>query len=147
MAKATDGTSISNNQKSLLIRILLHLVVEELQLDASLAEQLLALSTDVVLALADHTLDAAVDDEHGTGAAGSHAAVERGAVEGDAATCGLADGVLLGMYGADTVCRDMSVGIDGLAEEVAHLVAMWKAAGRAHIARHQQLLVLHDDAA
>ena len=112
---------------SLLVRILLHLVVEKLNLYAGLAEEFLALSTGMVFALADHTFDAAVDYEHGAGAAWGHAAVERGAVEGYATAGGLADGVLLGMHGTDAMGRDMAVGIDGLAEQVSHLVAVWQA--------------------
>ena len=98
--------------------------MEELELDAGLTEEFLALGTAVVFALADDAFDAAVDNQHGAGAAGGHAAIERGAVEGDAATRSLTDGVLLGMDGADAMGRDMAVGVDGLAEEVSHLVAV-----------------------
>ena len=146
VAEATTGANANSmSNKTLLIRILLHFVVEELELDAGLVEKFLALGTAVVFALADHTFDAAIDDEHGAGAAGCHAAVERGAVEGDTTAGGLADGVLLSMHGTHAVCRNMAVGIDGLAEEVSHLVAVRQAAGRTHVAGDQQLLVLHDD--
>ena len=100
----------------LLVVVLLDFVVEEFQLHAGLAEELFALGSGVVFALAHYALDAAVDDEHGAGAAGGHAAVEGGAVEGYTTSCRLAYGVLLGMYGAHTMGGDMAVGIDGLAE-------------------------------
>ena len=132
---------------SLLVGVLHHLVVEEFELDARLAEQLFALLAGVVFVFAHHTLDAAVDDEHCAGAAGCHTAVERGAVEGDAAPRGLADGVLLGVNGADAVVADGTVGVDGLVEQVAHLVAVGQARGRADVACDEQLAVLDDDAA
>ena len=55
--------------------VLLHLVVLIFQLDAHGAEHLFGLGAVVVAAFAHHALDAAVDDEHGAGAAGGHAAV------------------------------------------------------------------------
>ena len=131
----------------LLVVVFLDFVVEEFQLHAGLAEELFALGSGVVFALAHYALDAAVDDEHGAGAAGGHAAVEGGAVEGDAAAGGLADGVLLGMDSADAVGGDAAVGFDGLAEEVSHLVAMGKAGGGADIAGDEELAVFDDDAA
>ena len=108
----------------LLVVVLLDFVVEEFQLDACLAEEFFALGAGVVFAFAHYALDAAVDDEHGAGAAGGHAAVEGGTVEGDAAASGLADGVLFGMDGADAMGGDAAVGFDGFAEEVSHFVAM-----------------------
>ena len=100
----------------------------------------------MVLAFAYHTFDAAVDDEHGTSAAGGHAAVQGGAVEGYATSCGLANGVLLGMDSTDTMGGDTSVGFDGATEEVSHFVAVGKAGGGAHIAGDEQLAVLDYDA-
>ena len=111
--------------------------MEKFQLDTGLSEEFLALGAGMVFALADDPFDAAVDDEHGAGAARGHAAVERSAVEGYAAAGGLADGVLLSVDGADTVGGDVAVGIDGLAEEVTHLVAMRQSRGRTDITSNQ----------
>ena len=131
----------------LLVGVLLDLVVEELDLDAGLGKEFFALGTGMVFALADDAGDAAVDDEHGAGATGGHAAVEGGAVERDAAAGGLADSVLLGMDGADAVVGDAAVFLDGLAEEVPHLVAVREAGGGPDVARDKELAVLDDDAA
>ena len=57
---------------------------EEIELDAGLAEHLFGFGAGVVFVGADHTDDAAVDDEHGAGAARCHPAVKGGSVEGDA---------------------------------------------------------------
>ena len=130
-----------------MVVVLLDFVVEEFQLDAGLAEEFFALGTGVVFAFAHYALDAAVDDEHGAGAARGHAAVEGGAVEGDAAAGGLADGILLGMDGADAVGGDAAVGFDGLAEEVSHLVAVGKTRWGTDIAGDEELAVFDDDAA
>ena len=48
---------------------------EELQLHAGFAEHLLRLGAGMVLFLAHHTGDAAVDDEHGADTAGGHSAI------------------------------------------------------------------------
>ncbi len=130
-----------------MVVVLLDFVVEEFQLDTGLAEEFFALGAGVVFAFAHNALDAAVDDEHGAGAAGGHTAVEGGAVEGDTAAGGLADGVLLGMDGADAVGGDTAVGFDGFAEEVSHLVAVGEAGGGADIAGDEELAVFDDDAA
>ncbi len=135
------------NFQFLLVVVLLDFVVEEFQLDAGLAEEFFALGSGVVFAFANYAFDAAVDDEHGTGAAGGHTAVEGSAVEGDAAAGSLADSVLLGMDGADAVGSDTAVGFDGLAEEVSHLVAVGKSGGGADIAGDKKLTVLDDDTA
>ena len=133
--------------EGLLVGVLLDFVVEEFELDAGLAEEFFAFGASVVFAFADDALDAAVDDEHGACAAGCHAAVEGGAVEGYAASGGLADGVLLGMDGADAVGGDMSVGVDGLSEEVSDFVAVRESGGRADVAGDEELAVFDDDAA
>ena len=135
-------SKVLNPNTSLLI-ILHHLIRKELQFDAGLAEHLFGLLSGVVFVGADHADDAAVDDEHGAGAAGSHAAVEGGAVEGDAQLGGLADGVLLGVDGAHAVLGDGAVFVNHLFELVAHLIAMRETFGRAHIAGDEDLAVAH----
>lgn len=128
-----------------MIVVLLDFVVEEFQLYTGLAEEFFALGASVVFAFAHYALDAAVDDEHSAGAAGGHTAVEGGAVEGNAAAGGLADGILLGMDGADAVGGDAAVGFDGFAEEVSHLVAVGKTRGGANIAGDEELAVFDYD--
>ena len=95
----------------LLPLVLLHFVIFVNQLDAHLFEHLLGLGAVVVAAFAYHADDAAVDDEHGAGAARSHATIEGGAVEGDAEFGGLADGVLLGVDGTHAVLGEAAVNI------------------------------------
>jgi len=85
------------------------LFVDILQLDAGIAEHLFGLGAGVVAVFADHVLDAAVDDQHGAGAAGGHLAIEGGAGQGDAELGCLADGVLLGMNGADAMLTGVAV--------------------------------------
>ena len=88
----------------------------------------------MVTALAYHAGNAAVDDQHGTGAAGGHAAVEGRAVDRDAPLGGLADGVLLGVDGADAVGGDAAILVEHLLELVPGLVAVGKTGGRAYVA-------------
>ena len=145
-AKVRQRSSVAWEAGGLLVGVLLYLVVEEFQLDTCLTEEFLALPSGVILALAHHALDAAVDDEHGAGAAGGHTAVEGGTIKGDAATGGLADGVLLGMDGTDAVGGGATVLFDGLAEEVSHLVAVRQPRGGTDIAGDEQLAVFDDDA-
>ena len=133
--------------RELLVGVLLHLVVEEFELNTRLAEELLAFGAGMVFALTDHALDATVDDEHGAGATGGHAAVEGGAIEGDATASGLADGVLLGMDGAHAVGGDAAIGLKGATEEVSHLVAMGQARGGADVSGYEQLTVFDYDTA
>ena len=109
--------------------ILLNFVVFVDQFDTHLAEHLLGLCTIVVAAFAHYAFDAAVDDEHGTGAAGRHAAVERAAIQGDAPSGGLTDGVLLGMNRADAVLGDATILVDDLAEKVSHIIAVGQSLG------------------
>ena len=101
----------------------------------------------VVAAFGDYAFDAAVDDEHGAGAAGGHAAVEGGAVDGDAASCGLADGVLLCVDGADAVLGDGVVFVEHALELVAGFVAVGEAHRGADVAGDEDLVIAGDDAA
>ena len=70
----------------------------------------------MVTAFAHHADDAAVDDEHGAGAAGGHAAIEGAAVQGNTPSGSLADGILFGMDGAHAVLGDAAIFMDDLAE-------------------------------
>ena len=96
--------------------VLLYFVVLILQLNTHLLEHLLGLGAVVVAAFAHHTDDAAVDDEHGAGAAGGHAAIEGAAIQSDASTGSLADGILLGMDGAHAVLGDAAIFMDDFTE-------------------------------
>ena len=131
----------------LLPLVLLHLVHQVDNLHPGLGKHGQGVGTVVVFSLAHYPLYAAVDDEHGTGAAGGHAAVEGCPLDGDAILGGLADGVLLGMDSADTVLGDGAILVYHLLHLVAHLVAMGQASRGAHIASHQDAIVLGYDAA
>ena len=96
---------------------------------------------------ANHPFDAAVDDEHGAGAAGGHPAIEGAAFQRDAAAGGLADGILLGMNRAHAVLGDRAVFMEHFLHQVADFVAMGQALGRADITGDQHLLVAYDHAA
>ncbi len=71
--------------------------------DARLLEHFQRVSLVMVVHFAYNALDAAVDDEHGAGAARSHLAVYGGTVYGNAAFSSLTDGILLGMHRAYAV--------------------------------------------
>jgi len=101
----------------------------------------------MVAALADYPDYAAVYYQHGAGAAGGHAAVEGRAVDGNAVFGGLADRVLLGVYGADAVGGHAAVLMEHFFELMPHFVAVGKARGRAYIAGNQELVVPGDNAA
>jgi len=101
----------------------------------------------VVLELANNPLNAAIDDEHGAGAAGRHAAIQGAAFERDAQSGSLADGVLLGMDGSHAVVGYMAVGMRHLFEEMSYIVAVWQPHGRTHVSGYQYLLVAGNDAA
>ena len=143
----TKVLSLTSYVPSSLFVVFHHLLGEEIQLHAGLAEHLLGFGTGVVFVGTDHTDDAAVDDKHGAGAAGSHAAVERGAVEGDAQLGGLAYGVLLGVDCAYTVLGDGAVLMNGLLELMTDLIAVRKPFGSTHIAGDQNLAVTDHHAA
>ena len=78
----------------------------------------------MVFALAEYPRDPATYDEHGTGAAGGHPAIQCGSVEGDAPLGGLADGVLFCMDGADAVLLLFAVGVDHRVVEMADFIAV-----------------------
>ena len=77
--------------------ILLQFVVLVVELNTGCLEHFLRLPAGMVFALTNDTPDPAVDNQHGTGAAGCHAGVDRSAVDGYAKFGGLANGVLFGV--------------------------------------------------
>ena len=101
----------------------------------------------VVTPLAHNPDYTAVDDEHGAGSAGGHAAVQSRPFYGDAPFRRLTDGVLLGMYSSYAVGGDGAVLVKHLLELVADFVAVGEARGRPHITRYQELVILGDDTA
>jgi len=101
----------------------------------------------MVPALAHHPNYAAVDDKHGAGSAGCHAAIKGRALYGNSAFCRLADGVLLGVYGSDTVGGNGTILVEHLFELMADIVTVGKAGGSPDVACYQKLVVLGDDAA
>jgi hypothetical protein len=101
----------------------------------------------MVSALAHHAFYPAVDDEHGTGSARGHAAVESGSVYGNPDLCGLTDRVLFGVNSPDAVGGNIAVFMESFLELMADLVAVGQAGGGADIARNQNLPVLGNYAA
>ena len=91
--------------------------------------------------------DTAVDKKHGANAAGGHAAVDGGVFDGNTQKGGLADGVLFGVDGADTVIGGVTIFMDGLFHLVTNVVAVVHADGRANIAGDQDVPVANNDAA
>lgn len=130
-----------------MVVVVLDLVVEKIELNASLAEKFLTLIATMVLTFADDATNTTINNHHSTGAAGSHTAIERSAVESDATTGSLTDGILFGMDGADAMIADVTIGIDALTEEVSDLIAMRETSRRTDIAGDEELLILDDDAA
>jgi len=118
-----------------------------LEADAGLLEHGDGVGGVVVAAFGDYAFDAAVDDEHGAGAAGGHAAVEGCAFDGDAAAGSLAEGVLFGVDGADAVLGDGVVFVQHALELVADFVAVGEAHRGADVAGDEDLVVAGDDAA
>jgi hypothetical protein len=97
--------------------------------------------------LADYTDYAAIDDKHGAGSAGSHAAIEGGACNTYAPFGGLANGVLFGMNRTYAVGGDASVFVEHFFELVPYLVAVGKARRGAHITCDQYLIIFCNNAA
>ena len=60
----------------LLFLVFQHFFIYVAELDAGIAEHLFGFGTAVVSEFTDDVFDPAVDDEHGTGAAGGHFAIE-----------------------------------------------------------------------
>ena len=130
----TKVLSLTSYVPSSLFVIFHHLLREEIQLHTGLTEHLFGFGTCMVFVGADHADDATVDNEHGAGAAGGHAAVKGAAIQSDASTCRLADGVLLGVDGTNTVLGDAAVLVYHLFKLVTDLVAVGQSFRGAHIA-------------
>lgn len=92
-------------QQGLLLLVLLDFVVHILKGYACLPEHLLRFFPVVVFSFTNHTHNAAVDNEHGTGAAWRHPAVQSRLFEGNAQPGSLAYGVLFGMNRAHAMLR------------------------------------------
>ena len=101
----------------------------------------------MVTALADYPDYTTVDNKHGTGSAGCHAAVESGSFDGDAPLGGLAEGVLLRMDGPDAVGCGGAVFVDHLFKLVSRFVTVGESRRSAYIAGNKDLVILGDDAA
>jgi len=108
----------------LLISILLNLIAQDFQFDSRLIEQFFGQFGAVIVVFANHPPDTDVNNHLGADITGSHLAVEGGAVKRNAELGGLADGVLLGVSGADAVAGDMAVLVDDPVELVADFVTV-----------------------
>lgn len=99
---------------NLLTFILLNLVMFIFQLDTNFFEHGFGFGTGMIFSLAYHPFDAAIYNQHGTGATGRHATIQGGAFECYSPPCRLRDSVLLGMNGAHTMLRNMAVFVNHL---------------------------------
>ena len=95
----------------------------------------------MVVLFADHAPDSAVDYEHGARPAGGHFAVDRAAVNGNAAFGRLTNCILLGVYGADAMLRNAAVRMNRLPHQVSNLIAVRKSRRRTNIACNQNLVI------
>ncbi len=95
----------------------------------------------MVMLFADHAPDSAVDYEHGARPAGGHFAVDRAAVDGNAAFGRLTNCILLGVYGADTMLRNAAVRMNRLPHQMSNLIAVRKPRRRTNIACNQNLVI------
>jgi hypothetical protein len=100
----------------------------------------------MVTPLADYPDYAAVDDEHGAGSAGGHAAVQGTARNGNSTFCRLAYRVLFRVNGSDTMGGNASILMDHFFELMARFVAVGKSGGRSYIAGYQELVIFGNDA-
>ena len=90
-------------QTELHIAVGLRFIVYVFDRNTRLFEHIERIFFIVIVHFAYDAFYAAVDDEHGAGSARRHLAVHRCAVDRDAALCRLADRILFGVYGSDTV--------------------------------------------
>ena len=98
----------------------------------------------MVTLFTDNPNDATVNDEHGTGAAGCHPAVQGGALDADSKTSRLTDGILFGVDGTNAVLTGVAVFVDGGLELVPHLIAVGETRGGTHVTGDEKLLVPGD---
>ena len=90
--------------------------------------------------------NAAVYNEHGTGSARGHPAIEGCAFQRDAKTGSLAYGILFGVHGAHAMPGDPAILVKYLFHQVPHIIAMRQAPRGADITGNQYLLVTGDNA-
>jgi hypothetical protein len=131
----------------LTVRILFYFIVNVLKFDSRRNEHFFGVIGIVITPLGYNADNAAIDYQHSAGAARGHAAVECRAVNGYAAFCRLANGVLFRVNGADTVCRDAAVFVYHLFQLVPDLIAMRQPMGASHITRNKNVVVLRDNRA
>src|SRR5439155_10107782 len=93
-----------------------------------------------------NTFAADVGDKHRTGATRFHGAVERSVFQRYAITGGLRDGILLGVYGPNTMLTYHSAFVSGTREQVADFVAVRESCGGTHVAGAQYSPVEYHDA-
>ena len=132
--------------RGLLLVIPFHLVIKKVNLDANLPKEFLALFARVVAFGAHDAFDAGVDEHLGACRARRHAAIECRFVHGDADSCRLNEGILLGMGRAQTMLGFMPVFVPNGLHLVSDIVAMREPPRRARVTGNKYLLVFHDHA-
>src|SRR3989338_10671819 len=108
----------------LLFVIPFHFVIKKINFDANLPKKFLALFARVVAFGAHDAFDAGVDEHLGACRARRHAAIECRFVHGDADSCRLNEGILLGMGRAQTMLGFMPVFVPNGLHLVSDIVAM-----------------------
>src|SRR5512141_101010 len=131
---------------SLLLLVFLYLVMNKFKFDPCLPEHLFRLCPVMVFTFAYHSFDPAIDDQHGTGPAGSHAAIKCRFFKRNPEPCRLTDGILLGMNGTHAMLRDPAIFVLHRFHQVADLIAVGQSARRTYITGDQDLLVARDHA-
>jgi hypothetical protein len=101
----------------------------------------------MVILFADDSFDPDIDYHLGADIARSHFAIKCRPIKRDAQLGRLANGILLGVGGADAVLGGMSVFVNDSVKLMADLVAVRQAHWRADIAGGENLLVSGDNAA
>ena len=126
------------------ICVRLHLVFNVLNFDSCHFEHLEAVRFIVIMLFAHNSLYAAVNDEHRTRSARRHLAIQRRAVNRDAALGSLTNCILLGVNGAHAMLCYRAVVVKRFPKQMPHIVAMRQARRRANIACYQNLIVAGD---
>ncbi len=142
-----DGGPCHCQEVPSLVGIALNLVEHIFEPDTGRREHSFAFGAVVVATLADYPDDAAVDDHHRAGPAGSHPAVEGRALDTDAPFGRLADRVLFGVDGPDAMLRHGAILMEHFLQLMPHLVAVGQAAGGADVPCGEYLVILGYDAA
>jgi hypothetical protein len=95
----------------------------------------------MVFEFANHALNATVYNQHSTGAARRHAAIQSASFQRDTKSGGLANGILLGMYCAYAMVCNLAIFVGNLFKQMPDFVAMRQTNRGAYIACNQDLLV------